>query len=450
MTSPASLLPLLARRGGPLQGSVRVPGDKSISHRALILGALAIGHTRISGLLEGDDVLRTASAVRTLGADVVREGPGHWSVHGLGVGGWREPDRVLDHGNSGTGVRLTMGAVATTPISVTFMGDASLHRRPMRRVLEPLARFGAEWAGRAGGLLPLTLKGRSGPTPGRFEMTVASAQVKSAILLAALNAAGDTTVVERQSTRDHTERMLRHFGAELTVAAETGGGSEITLKGLPHLKAAAVQVPGDPSSAAFALVAALLVPGSEVTIEGALMNPGRTGLITTLQEMGAVIRIENRRALAGEGVADLTASYSELKGVTVPAERAPSMIDEYPILAIAAANAAGRTVMLGLDELKVKESDRLGAIAAGLAQCGAELAVEGDSLTVMGKGPGGLPGGATVSTHMDHRIAMAFLIAGLASKAPVAVDDTSMIATSFPDFEALMMGLGAVFESAAS
>jgi len=436
---------MTARTSAPLKGRIRVPGDKSISHRALILGALAVGETVIEGLLEGEDVLNTGAVLRLLGADIVRDAAGVWHVHGFGVGGFAEPAQVLDHGNSGTGVRLMMGAVATTPITATFTGDASLCRRPMRRVLDPLALFGAEAVSREGGRLPITLTGARDAVPVTYRLPVASAQVKSAVLLAGLNAPGHTTVLEAEATRDHTERMLTHFGA--TVRRETGdqGLTAITLVGQPELKAAQVRVPADPSSAAFPLVAALLVPGSELRIDGVMLNPTRTGLITVLKRMGANIAVENKRLESGENVGDLIVKASALKGVEVEPEIAPSMIDEYPILAVAAAFAEGRTKMTGLGELRVKESDRLSAIADGLKACGVAIELGDDWLAVEGRGTSGMPGGGKIATHMDHRIAMSFLVAGLAAKAPVTVDDTSFVATSFPDFLPLMQKLGAQF-----
>lgn len=443
--TPGKPEPAVARKGGPLRGAWRVPGDKSISHRALILGALSVGETRIEGLLEGEDVLNTAAVLRELGAEAARHGPGRWSVHGVGVGGFREPETVLDHGNSGTGVRLMLGAVATTPIACTFTGDASLRRRPMERVLNPLSLFGATAYGRSGGRLPLTLIGASDPGPVTYRLSVPSAQVKSAVLLAGLNVPGETTVIESERTRDHTERMLRHFGAVVRVTEE-GAGAAIVLTGEAELTAASISVPADPSSAAFPAVAALLIPDSDVTLEGVLMNPTRNGLYQTLVEMGADVAFLNAREEGGEPIADLRVRASALKGVDVPAERAPSMIDEYPILAVAAAFAQGRTVMRGLSELKVKESDRLAAIAAGLKSCGARVSVEGDTLIVEGAGANGPPGGATVATHMDHRIAMSFLVCGMAAREAVRVDDRRMIATSFPDFEAGMRRLGASIE----
>ncbi|MBI3677030.1 MAG: 3-phosphoshikimate 1-carboxyvinyltransferase [Proteobacteria bacterium] len=437
--------PLAARRSGPLCGIAAGPGDKSISHRALILGALAVGETKISGLLEAEDVLNTAAAMRAFGAEVVRDAAGDWRVWGRGVGGFDEPKDVLDFGNSGTGSRLVMGAMATTPITAVFTGDESLRKRPMGRVLEPLSKFGAEWTAREGGLMPVTIRGPQDALAIEHEVTVASAQVKSALLLAALNAAGRSRITQRALTRDHTEKMLKAFGAEISVEPLKGGGETVSVLGEVELKAANVDVPRDPSSAAFPLVAALLVPGSEIVIPAVLLNSRRTGLFETLKEMGAAIEIAKVRESGGEEVGDLVVRASSLRGVEVPAERAPSMIDEYPILAIAAAFAEGRTVMRGLEELRVKESDRLAAIVAGLKACGANVEELADGMIVEGR-PGDISGGARIATHMDHRIAMSFLVCGLAAKERVSVDDVSMIATSFPEFETLMRNLGADFK----
>jgi 3-phosphoshikimate 1-carboxyvinyltransferase len=425
-----------------LRGHISVPGDKSISHRALILGALAVGETRIAKLLRADDVMRTLAAVRALGACVEDDPEGATVVRGVGVGGFAEPADVLDLGNSGTGTRLLIGALASQPVTAQFTGDASLRSRPMARVMTPLERIGARFVSRAGGRLPLAVIGAEWPVPMSYRLPVPSVQVKSAILLAGLNAPGETTVIEPSRTRDHTELMLRHFGAEVRVEDTNEGVRAVTVTGQPELAAAAVIVPGDPSSAAFPAVAALIVPDSEITIEGVGVNPLRTGLYDTLAEMGADISFGNRRTEAGEPVADITLRAGALKGVDVPADRAPSMIDEYPILAVAAAFARGRTRMFGLSELRVKESDRLAAIAEGLAACGVRVEVSGDDLTV--EGDGGAPaGGATVKARDDHRIAMAFLVLGLAAKGPVAIDDGRMIATSFPEFAPLMNRLGA-------
>ena len=435
------MTPLTSGTAGPLRGRISIPGDKSISHRALILGALAIGRTRIEGLLEGEDVLRTASAIRALGAAAERGKDGVWTVTGVGVGGFAEPGEVLDFGNSGTGIRLMLGALATTPITTVFTGDASLRRRPMGRVARPLERMGARILARDGDRLPLTLQGAIDPLPISYTLPVPSAQVKSAVLLAGLNAPGETTVIEPLATRDHTERMLRHFGATV-VTATAGGGRQIRLKGEVELKGGDLAVPGDPSSAAFPIVAALILPGSEIEITGVSMNELRTGLLVTLGEMGARIERVNTRTAGGEEVADLVVRASALRGVEVPAERAPSMIDEYPVLAIAAAFAQGRTVMRGLGELRVKESDRLTAVAEGLAACGVSVEIEGDTLAV--EGLGGRPrGDAAIVARLDHRIAMAFLVMGLAAERPVSIDDGETINTSFPGFVRLMNGLGA-------
>lgn len=421
-----------------------MPGDKSISHRALIFGALAIGETSISGLLEGEDVLATAEAMRRLGAEVIRNADGSWSVHGVGVGGLREPEQPLDFGNSGTGARLVMGLVAGHPITATFIGDASLSRRPMGRVISPLTQMGAHFHAREGGRLPLTLTGAKRALPISYQSPVASAQVKSAILLAGLNAPGVTTVIEATPTRDHTERMLKAFGAE--VASETGkdGLLAISLTGEPELTPCPIAVPGDPSSAAFPVVAALLTPGSEIIVEGITLNPHRAGLYTTLMEMGGDIEVMNQREEGGEPVADLRVRSSRLKGIEVPPARAASMIDEYPVLAVAAGFAEGTTTMLGIHELRVKESDRIAATASGLRANGIKVRESEDGMVVEGRG-GEVGGGGHVTTHMDHRIAMSFLVMGLAAQKPVTVDDASMIATSFPDFERLMRGLGASF-----
>ncbi len=436
-TAPA---PLTARRNGRLSGRARVPGDKSISIRAIILGSLAVGETRISGMLEGEDALNTAKALQALGVGIARTGAREWLVHGVGVGGFAEPRSALDFGNSGTGCRLALGAVAGCPITATFDGDASLRSRPMRRIVDPLERIGARMTASSDGRLPLTLAGARDPIPIVYEPPVPSAQVKSATLLAGLSAPGETVVIEKEATRDHTEKMLTHFGAELRVDVQ-GNGRRITLTGQPELTPRPVVVPADPSSAAFPLIAALLVPGSEVILEGVMMNPLRTGLIRTLGEMGAAIERLDERNEGGEDVADLRIRAGALHGVEVPAERAPSMIDEYPVLAVAAAFAEGATVMRGLKELRVKESDRLAATAALLRVNGVETDIEGDDLIVYGKSRA--PGGGVVATHMDHRIAMAAIVLGLASEQPVAIDDGTFIATSFPGFIQLMRSLGA-------
>ena len=438
----AEPVPLTARRNGPLSGAARVPGDKSISIRALILGALAVGETRIAGLLEGDDVVNTARALAALGARLTRARERQWLVHGVGVGGFAEPANTLDFGNSGTGCRLALGAVGGCPITATFDGDASLRSRPMRRVLDPLERIGARTLASADGRLPLTLAGARDPMPIVFEPPVASAQLKSAALLAGLSAPGATVVIEAEPTRDHTEKMLRHFGADIRVEPANGRGRRITLTGQPELVPRPVAVPADPSSAAFPLVAAVIVPGSELILHGVMMNPLRTGLVTTLMEMGARIERLDERNEGGEAVADLRVRAGSLRGVDVPAARAPSMIDEYPVLAVAAAFAEGATVMRGLKELRVKESDRLAATAALLRGNGVAAEIDGDDLIVQGKG--GAAGGGLVTTHMDHRIAMAAMVLGLASDKPVKIDDGSFIATSFPGFVELMRSLGAV------
>jgi 3-phosphoshikimate 1-carboxyvinyltransferase len=440
----ASSTPLTARRGGPLQGRSRVPGDKSISHRALILGALTVGETTVAGLLEGEDVLHTAQAMRALGARLERGGDGVWRIHGVGVGGFAAPIGPLDFGNSGTGVRLAIGAVAGSPVTATFIGDASLSKRPMRRVLDPIERMGARViAAAVDGRLPLTLQGAVDPVPIVYESPVPSAQLKSAVLLAGLAAPGETTVIESEASRDHTEKLLKHFGAKLTSKPHGEHGRRITLQGQPELEPANVVVPADPSSAAFPMVAALLVPGSDLILEAVMTNPLRTGLFTTLREMGANIETLATRDDGGEEVADLRVTTSKLKGVDVPAERAPSMIDEYPILAVAASFAEGVTRMRGLKELRVKESDRLEATAAMLRANGVTVEIEGDDLIVQGKA--NVAGGGDVATHMDHRIAMAALMMGLASDNAVHIDDSAFIATSFPGFVELMRKLGADF-----
>lgn len=438
---PSASLPLRAEASPALAGRLRVPGDKSISHRALLLGGLAAGVTEIEGLLEGEDVLCTAAAMRAMGAGVERLGPGQWRVEGRGSQGLEEPGDVLDFGNSGTGARLAMGVVAGLPIAATFTGDASLRRRPMGRVLAPLREMGAQALARGGDRLPLTLRGADPANPVTYRLPVPSAQVKSAVLLAGLGAPGTTRVLEPEPTRDHTERMLAHLGAAPEIGEE-GGVRVVAVEGGRPLKAAPVRVPGDPSSAAFPLVAALLVPGSKLEITDVLVNPLRTGLFQTLREMGAKLAFANERVEAGEPVADLVVEGGGLRGVEVPPERAPSMIDEYPVLAVAAAFAEGRTVMRGLGELRVKESDRLASTAAGLKACGVPVEELEDGLIVEGR-PGAVPGGGTVATEMDHRIAMAFLVLGLAAQKPVRVDDGRVIDTSFPDFAGLMQGLGA-------
>jgi 3-phosphoshikimate 1-carboxyvinyltransferase len=425
-----------------MQGRVRVPGDKSISHRALILGALTVGETTISGLLEGEDVLHTAEAMRALGARVDRTGEHAWRIHGVGVGGFAQPAGVLNFGNSGTGCRLAVGAVAGAPVTVSFDGDDSLRSRPMQRVLDPLEKMGARVVQVAdGGRLPLTVHGAADPIPIVYEPPVPSAQLKSAVLLAGLAAPGETTVIEAEATRDHTERLLKHFGAKVSSKPHGDYGRRIVLQGQPELEPANVLVPADPSSAAFPLVAALIVPGSELILEAVMTNPLRTGLLTTLREMGASIEAMEKRDDGGEEVADLRVCTSALKGMDVPPERAPSMIDEYPILAVAASFAEGITRMRGLKELRVKESDRLAATADMLRANGIAVEIEGDDMIVQGKGRPA--GGGEVKTHMDHRIAMAALVMGLASENAVRIDDSALIATSFPGFVDLIRSIGA-------
>ncbi len=444
MTKSDQQTPLEARVSGPLTGIARVPGDKSISHRALILGALSVGETRVSGLLEGEDVINTAKSMRALGAKVERTGEFAWTVHGVGVAGFARPAAPLDFGNSGTGCRLVMGAVAGCPITAVFDGDASLRSRPMRRVLDPLALMGARiTVGGEGGRLPLTLEGARNPVPIVYKTPVASAQIKSAVLLAGLAAPGVTTVIEQEASRDHTELMLRHFGAEIVSEPEGRHGRRISLTGQPELNGAVVVVPADPSSAAFPIVAALVVEGSDIVLPDVMTNPLRTGLFTTLREMGASIEESDKRGDAGEPMAQLRVRGSKLRGVEVPPERAPSMIDEYLVLAVAASFAEGTTIMRGLQELRVKESDRLEATAAMLRVNGVKVEISGDDLIV--EGSGHVPGGGLVATHMDHRIAMSALVMGLAADQPVKVDDTAFIATSFPDFVPMMRSLGADF-----
>jgi len=436
-------IPMTARASGPLRGTATVPGDKSISHRALILGALSVVETTITGLLEGEDVLATARAMAAFGADVDCDTDKVWRINGVGVGGFAEPENVVDCGNAGTGVRLIMGAMATTSMTATFTGDASLRSRPMGRITEPLALFGTQSYGRQGGRLPLTVIGAEFPVPVRYRPPMASAQVKSAVLLAGLNTIGETVVIEPRATRDHTERMLAGFGADISTD-ETPEGVVITLKGQPELKAQNIAVPCDPSSAAFPVCAALLVPGSDVVVPNIGLNPTRAGLFATLREMGADLTFENQRHEGGEPVADLRAKYSpDMTGINVPPERAASMIDEYPILAVVAANAHGPTIMAGIGELRVKECDRIDAMARGLTACGVRIDETPDTLTVHGTGNQSVPGGASVATHLDHRIAMSFLCLGLAAKKPVRIDDGAPVATSFPTFARLMAGLGA-------
>lgn len=433
--------PMISVASAPLTGSVNIPGDKSVSHRALILGASAVGETRIRNLLEAEDVLATAAAMRRLGATVERHGE-DWSVYGRGVGGLAEPATVLDMGNSGTGARLVMGLVASHPFISFFSGDASLSARPMGRVMDPLSLMGASFWSRSEGRLPLAVQGAEDPLPIVYTLPVASAQVKSAILLAGLNAPGETTVIEPHPTRDHTERMLAHFGAPVRTEGTAEGGRRITLTGQPEISGCDVVVPGDISSAAFPLVAAILTPKSRITVCGVGLNPLRAGLLETLAEMGARLETLDHRTESGEPVADVKVETSELTGVEIPPQRVPAMIDEFPILAVAAACAAGTTRMHGLGELRVKESDRLAAIAEGLAACGVVTETGPDWLVIHGGG-GPPPGGGIVNANMDHRIAMAFLVLGMVSQNPVEVDDGSSIATSFPEFVPLMNDLGA-------
>ena len=433
---------LISNSAGALSGATVLPGDKSISHRSLLLGALAVGETAVHGLLEGEDVLNTVKAIRKLGAQAKRNEAGVWHIHGVGIGGLREPGSVIDFGNSGTGARLLLGVLAGHPITAFITGDASLCSRPMSRVTDPLSGFGARFVTRDGGRLPIAVTGATDPIPITYRLQVASAQVKSAVLLAGLNAPGYTTVIEPEPTRDHTELMLRHFGAELEISEGDDGASHIRLTGHPELSGRQVVVPGDPSSAAFPAVAAAILPGSDVTLTGVGMNPRRTGLFETLIEMGAEIDRRNECIEAGEPVADLRIRGGRLRGVEVPPERAPRMIDEYPILAVAAAIAKGDTVMRGVKELRVKESDRLAAVAQGLSACGVSVEEGDDYLIVHGKGCQA-PGGGAVATDLDHRIAMSFLVLGAASEKPVRVDDAGPIDTSFPGFVDLMNKLGA-------
>ena len=448
MSSHGDPVPMTARTGTRLAGVADVPGDKSISHRSLILGAMAVGETVITGLLEGQDVLDTARAMRAFGAEVTRDDDGTWHVHGVGVGGFAEPEDVIDCGNSGTGVRLIMGAMATCPITATFTGDASLRSRPMARVTDPLALFGTTSVGRTGGRLPMTLTGAAEPVPVRYATPVPSAQVKSAVLLAGLNAPGQTVVIEAEATCDHTERMLAGFGAEIATEV-TPEGRVITLIGQPELRPQTITVPRDPSSAAFPVCAALIVEGSDVLVPNIGLNSTRAGLFETLREMGADLTYENLREEGGEPVADLRARHSpDMHGVEVPPERAASMIDEYPILSVVAASAVGATIMRGVRELRVKECDRIAAMADGLRASGVEVEDGPDWWIVHGRGAGGVTGGVTVRTHLDHRIAMSFLCAGFASVKPITVDDAGPIATSFPVFEPLMRQLGARLDRA--
>ncbi|MEO9518022.1 MAG: 3-phosphoshikimate 1-carboxyvinyltransferase [Paracoccaceae bacterium] len=446
MSSHGDPIQMQSTASGPLQGTAHVPGDKSISHRSLILGALSVGETTIKGLLEGQDVLDTAKAMQAFGAKVERDDDGTWHVNGVGVGGFAEPDQVIDCGNSGTGVRLIMGAMATSPITATFTGDASLNKRPMPRVTDPLALFGCQTVGRSEGRLPMTLIGADDPVPVNYTVPVPSAQVKSAVLFAGLNAPGQTVVIEKEATRDHTERMFLGFGAEITTE-ETNEGRVITLTGQPELKPQHIDVPRDPSSAAFPVCAALIVPGSDVLVPNIGLNPTRAGLYFTLRDMGADLTFENEREEGGEPVADLRARFSpDLVGIEVPAHRAASMIDEYPVLSVVAAFAKGETHMPGVKELRVKESDRIAAMADGLRAAGVTVDDGPDWWTVQGLGHGNVRGGMTAATHLDHRIAMSFLVMGMASQQPVTLDDGGPIATSFPIFETLMGDMGAHIE----
>lgn len=425
--------PIHSSKCEQISGEIHVPGDKSISHRSLMIASQAIGTSYITGLLEGDDVLRTAQALRQMGVAITTAAPGEYQIQGVGVGGLKEADGTLDLGNSGTGVRLLMGLVAPYSFVTSFTGDESLCKRPMKRIVEPLSKMGVLCDTQEGGRLPLAVNGSEQTIPVTYELPVPSAQVKSAVLFAGLNTAGKTSVIEKEPTRDHTERMFRCFGADVEESTTENGATLITLTGQPELKAQRFAVPGDPSSAAFLAVAALIIPGSELLIQNVCMNPTRTGLFTTLIEMGADITYQNEKMSAGEPVADILVRASELQGVEVPAERAPSMIDEYPILSVAAACASGTTVMHGLEELKVKESNRLQAIYDGLIANGIKAEMGDDTLTVEGA-PGAIPGGGTVATHFDHRIAMSFLVLGAVSQQPVTVDDGEMIKTSFPSF----------------
>ena len=443
MSAHGAPIPMTSHKCTGLSGVVEVPGDKSISHRSLIFGAMALGKTEISGLLEGQDVLDTAKAMEAFGASVTNHGDGNWTVHGVGVGGFSEPDGVIDCGNSGTGVRLIMGAMATHDMTATFTGDASLNKRPMARVTDPIALFGAEAYGRKGGRLPMTIVGAKHPVPVRYTVPMPSAQVKSAVLLAGLNAPGETVIIGKEATRDHTERMLVGFGAEVDVEI-TAEGRVITLRGYPELKPQTISVPRDPSSAAFPVCEALITEGSDILVPNIGLNPTRAGLYTTLREMGADLVFENERLEGGEPVADLRAKFSpNMKGIEVPPERAAGMIDEYPILSVVASFAEGDTIMRGVKELRVKESDRIDAMAKGLRANGMDIDEGEDWWIIHGKGMGNVPGGGLAETFLDHRIAMSFLILGMGSEKPVHIDDGGPIVTSFPNFEPLMSALGA-------
>lgn len=440
MSAPANTAPTPRRfmPSGALKGAIRVPGDKSISHRSIMLGALAVGETRVTGLLEGEDVLATAAAMRAMGASVERTGEGEWSVHGVGVGALLQPEAPLDMGNSGTSTRLLMGLVASHAIETRFFGDASLSKRPMGRVIEPLSLMGAAFDASEGGRLPLTVRGANPAVPIEYRLPVASAQVKSALLLAGLNTPGITTVIEPVPTRDHSERMLRGFGAELEVETDSAGVRTIRIRGEAELRPQTIEVPGDPSSAAFFIVAALVVPGSELLIENVGLNPTRAGLIAVLRQMGGDITEVNPREVGGEPVADLLVRHSALKGIEVDPAVVPSMVDEFPVLFVAAALAEGTTITSGLEELRVKESDRITVMAEALTVAGARVRETEDGLVIEGSGGEPLRGGGPIATHLDHRIAMSMAVAGLASKSGVEVDDTRPIATSFPVFESLL------------
>lgn len=446
MSGHGDPIPMTVHPSGPLKGTAVIPGDKSISHRSLILGALCVGETRIEGLLEGQDVLDTAKAMQAFGAEIAKDKNGVWHVWGVGTGGFGEPEQVIDCGNSGTGVRLIMGAMATTPISAMFTGDASLRSRPMGRVTDPISLFGAASYGRAGGRLPMTIVGAANPVPVNYTTPMASAQVKSAVLLAGLNAPGQTIVTEATVTRDHTERMLRGFGATVETQS-TSDGRVIVLTGQPELTPQSIVVPRDPSSAAFPVCAALITEGSDVLVPNIGLNPTRAGLFQTLIDMGAELTFESEREEGGEPVADLRARYSPgMVGIDVPAERAASMIDEFPILSVVASHAKGTTNMLGVHELRVKESDRIDAMARGLEANGVAVAETEDTMSVTGNGPGSVAGGGHVAARLDHRIAMSFACLGMSAQNPVHIDDVGPIATSFPIFEDLMTSLGAHLE----
>jgi 3-phosphoshikimate 1-carboxyvinyltransferase len=437
MSNVMSAVPKSYSAAGPLAGTVHVPGDKSISHRALMLSALAVGESVIEGLLEGEDVLATAAAMRAMGADVEKRGA-TWHVHGVGVGGLLQPRTALEMGNSGTSTRLLMGLVASHPITATFTGDASLSKRPMGRVIDPLSKMGADFTSSPGGRLPLTMRGLCPAVPIEYRLPVASAQVKSAILLAGLNTPGITRVIEPVPTRDHSERMLAGFGAELTR-----DGDVISIRGEAELRPQSITVPGDPSSAAFPTVAALLVPGSHVTIENVGMNATRSGIYTVLRAMGGDITLTNERIVGGEPVADLIVRHSSLSGIETDPAIVPSMVDEFPILFVAAALAKGKSIFRGLEELRVKESDRISVMATGLRAIGVSVEELPDGLMIEGRDGAPFPGGATVEAHLDHRIAMSFAIAGLVSATPITIDDMRAVATSFPTFESMLTGLGA-------